>query len=968
MESSKFTKNIVKALESLGGEALLPEIYKEFEKICNETGLDLKKYDDYNGVKNWKASIRRRLQQHSSSSGSYVNSNPDLFVGPSSVKKGLWALKDNKKSVYVIAYYLSKYLDYNGEKNHSYRSLGFSTRKEAAQVIAHRFNEKESNVKNFEDVFDPIHDNHRKGWYQKPLPKQSKRIVELFEKFSKKQLEDYVKKLLNNEEEMTKKIKNKGNEWKKASEKQENELYDFFLKLGFNEKYLGKRVHFQSPGFESEMLKEFNIKNAKPEIDVIAKNGNNLFICHCSGNKTMKNLLQRQKELPFIHSRIVEYLKNPLISDHEKWKVDEKTNVILIFDVKGNEVGTGEKIRENMKKYPNLYGENAELWDTEFRNYYLNELKIDKDIARNWLMYVCGVSETEEKAEFEAVKVNYGLGVNTKDSYLFTADVESFYRHAFVQQRRPYKHSADYYQRLLKVKRMDDIGEYLNSGKAYFPNNIVVNIENPDDAITFIPQKINVYDEKTKREKTIDHPSYGTIRFNKRCCAHVIDGQHRLFSYLKTNKNIRENAKIVVNALQVSTNEEHEFFVKINDEQKAIDQELIWDLKGEMYKDASDGKISRTWKKINVFDEDSYFYHLIKYPSFKAPVVKGKVRTQYLSLGGLCRVTQDKFKSIYGNPNTAWGKNFFYFENLPDKRSEQTKRLALIISDFFGRLYENLDPDFQKKYLHDGGKQKIQAGVHFVLLDVCRFTIKHFKVNKSNFGKSKEINEFFDILSKCIKRLGLKNLTGQGQYTDYLKDLVAQLRSYEKLKDFAKPEIDLEVDDKFREEYIEKQFEIKMNTLLQNIFAKMFGNDYIEQKKTFNLYKQEQWMKAKNRNEGIEDIDMQFQFDFSASRIAFFKSKFDVQLEECILEIFDGPFVNLKDFNTAMQTLWDYNINCKHPSGLKKESKKYNFKSPDAYLKAKYSNKVLIEYKKLAEKVLTVFDNIAEKEGFTYDQ
>lgn len=967
MESSKFTDNIIKALENLGGEGLLPEIYKEFERICIDTNLDLKKYNNYKGVNNWKASVRRRLQQHSSSSGSYVNSNPDLFVGPSSIKKGLWSLKDNKNSVYVIAYYLSKYLDFEGEKNYSYKSLGFSSRKEAAQVIAKKFNEKESNVKNFEDVFDPIHDNHRKGWYQKPLPKSSQRIVELFGKFTKKELEDYVKKLLNNEEQMTKEIKKKGNEWKKASEKQENDLYDFFKKLGFKQELIGKRVHFQSIGFESDMLSQYNVRNAKPEIDVIAKNGNNLFICHCSGNKSMKNLNQRMKELPFIHARIVEYLKNPLISDHEKWKIDNDTNVILIFDVKGNEVGTGEELRLKLKKFPNLYGEYAELWDTEFRNYYLNELKLDKDIARNWLMYVCGISETNEKAEFEAIKVNYGLGPNIKNSYLFTADVESFYRHAFVQQRRPYKHTADYYQRLLKVNRMDDIGKYLNSGSAYFPNNIVVNIENPDDSITFTPQKITVYNEETKENVEIDHPSFGTIKFNKRCCAHVIDGQHRLFSYLKAKQNIRENAKVVVNALQVSTNEEHEFFVKINDEQKAIDQELIWDLKGEMYKDQNDGKISRTWKKINCFDENSYFYHLIKYPSFKAPVVKGKIRTQYLSLGGLCRVTQDKFKSIYGNINTPWGKNYFYFENDADKREEQVKRLASIISDFFGRLYEKLDPEYQKKYLHDGGRQKIQAGVHFVLLDVCRYTIRYFKVNKLKFGESKEINEFFEILARCIKSLGLRNLTGQGQYTDYLKDLVAQLRTYEKLKDFAKPDIDLEVDDKFREEYIEKQFEIKMNTVLQNVFSKSYGVDYIEHKKTFDLYKNEDWSKAKKRNNNIEDIDMQYQFDFSQSRIAFFKSKLDIHFEECILEIFDGPFVNLNDFNTAMQTLWKYNIDCKHPSSLVKEAKSRNFKSVEAYLKAKYSNKVLVEYKKLAEKVLAVFDNIANREGFSFN-
>ena len=173
MESSKFTDNIVKALEKLGGEALAPEIYSEFKRICDKQGEDLSTYNKYNGVENWKSSIRRRLQQHSSTSGSFNDKNPDLFVGPSSVKRGLWRLKDNKSSAYVVAYYLSKFLDYKGEKNYSYKSLGFRSRKDAAKTIAKKFNEKESNIKNFEDVFDPIHDNHRKGWYQNPLPKKS---------------------------------------------------------------------------------------------------------------------------------------------------------------------------------------------------------------------------------------------------------------------------------------------------------------------------------------------------------------------------------------------------------------------------------------------------------------------------------------------------------------------------------------------------------------------------------------------------------------------------------------------------------------------------------------------------------------------------------------------------------------------------------------------------------------------------
>ncbi len=963
MDSTNFTKNIVKALENLGGEALLHEIYDEFKRICDEQGENLSEFNKYNGIDNWKSSIRRRLQQHSSTSSQYIKNKPDLFVGPSKIKKGLWALKDNKNSVYVIAYYLSKFLDYNGEKNHSYKSLGFTSRKEASQIIAKKFNEKESNVKNFEDVFDPIHDNHRKGWHQKPLPKKSKRIVELFGNFSKDQLQEYVSALLNNEKQMIKKIENKpkGNPDKVRSNKQEDELYNFFEKLGFDKNLLGKRVHFQSVG-------------GKGEIDVIAKNGNTIFICHCSQNKIMKNLEERMEKLPFIHGKIVSYLKKPNMQAHEKWKIDDKTNVIMIFDVKGNEVGTGEKIRSRMASDPNTF-KNAHLWDTEFRNYYLKELKLDKEIARNWLMYVSGVKETNEQAEFEAIKVNYGLGDSVPDSYLFTADVESFYRHAYVQQRRPYHQSADYYQRLLKPKRMKDIGEYIDGGSAYFPNNIIVNIEHPENAIEFIPSK--------------DNPNFGVIKFKRRCCAHVIDGQHRLFSYLKSKK-FKDSAKVVINALTVEPSQEHEFFVKINDEQQGVDQELIWDLKGEMYKNAADGKISNTWKKINQSYEDGYFHQMIKMPSFRAMTKRGQTRRkQYLSLGGLCRVTQDKFVGIYGNKTRYNKNNYFYFDPTDKKDIDKgPEKLASIITDFFNRLYKVLPENYQKKFLHDGGKQKIKAGIHYVMLDICRFAIEEFKVNTNKFPSSFKVEGFFKELKDSIVFLGEKDLQGQGQYQDYLKDLVHQIRLNFKYKDFAKPDIVLDVDDTFREEYIESKFEGRLNTILLNLFSQRYGDDYIEKELSREFYSNakqirnanagkpssdDTWEIAKTRNGGNLNIDMQFHFHFGASFPAFFdKSKLVDEFEDIILKIHGGPFVSMKEFKQSIQKLWDYNKDVKHKeSRLLGELNKLKAKDPkitiDKVLLKKYDNKTLLEYKRLAEKVLSVFDGIAEKEGFLWD-
>ena len=935
----KWTNNVVKALENLGGQGTLEDIYKEFEAITKSLNQDFSDFKNYKGTPNWKATVRRELQQNASNEISY---NPklyqDLFF---KLRKGVWGLKDNKTMVKIVCYYLSKYLDYNGQKNYSYTTLGFKNRTDAIKSISIEFNEKENNVKNFEDQFDPINDNRRKGWYQKPLSGSFKNVVNLYSKFSKDDLEVLVKKLLNQEKIMVKKVKKAepGNPYKTASSQQEDALYSFFKKLGFDESFLGKRIHFQSGSH-------------KGEIDVIAKNGNNIFICHCSQNKSMRNLMNRMKNLPYIHGQIVSYLKKPLIKDHKKWTIDKKTNVIMIFDVKGNEVGTGEKIRQKMANDPQTF-KNAYLWDTEFRNYYLNELKLDKNIARNWLMYVCGVTDVEEHAEFQAIKVDYGLGNNVADSYLFTADVSSFYRHAYVQQRRPYYQSADYYQRLLKPIRMKQIGKYINRGNVYFPNNIVVNIENPKESFNFLPSKEN--------------PNFGTIKFKKRCCAHVIDGQHRLFSYLKSDHV--ENAKVLVNALTVSSSKEHEFFVKINDEQQGVDQELIWDLKGEMYKDDFEGKISNTWKTINKFDENSYFFEAIKMPSFRAPNRRGqKRRTQYLSLGGLCRVTKDKFAEIYKNPIRFGRSNHFHFNQTDkDGDKEHPKKLAAIISDFFNRLYKELPEEYKKNFLHDGGKQKIKAGIHYVMIDTCRFAINFFEVNRNNFTNTKRVDEFFKILAKSITILGPQDLQGQGQYQDYLKDLVQQIRLNDDFKDFAKPEIDLDIDDSFRYDYIESQFEPKMNTILLNLFTKDFGNDYIEEGKTKSLYSKEAWEKAVFHNGGNEDLKLQSHFAFGSSKAAFFKKGYDKELEDCILETFDGPFVSLREFNNDITELWDYNINMKHKTDeIISESTKLKI-SVKALRNKKYNNKVLLDYKSKAEKILKVFDNIAESEGFLFE-
>ena len=73
-----------------------------------------------------------------------------------------------------MRFYFSQFLDYNNQRNFSYKNLGFSTRKDAIDAVSETFNVLPSNVSNFEDCFDSVNDNHRKGWYQNQFLKYFK--------------------------------------------------------------------------------------------------------------------------------------------------------------------------------------------------------------------------------------------------------------------------------------------------------------------------------------------------------------------------------------------------------------------------------------------------------------------------------------------------------------------------------------------------------------------------------------------------------------------------------------------------------------------------------------------------------------------------------------------------------------------------------------------------------------------------
>ena len=101
-------------------------------------------------------------------------------------------MKENHSLALIIAYYLSKF------DRRAYESLGISKSTEAHKEIGGILGVNPNSVKNMRDEFDPLHDNDRVGWYQRPLRPSRLKVVESFQHLTEEELRDIVIEIMKN--------------------------------------------------------------------------------------------------------------------------------------------------------------------------------------------------------------------------------------------------------------------------------------------------------------------------------------------------------------------------------------------------------------------------------------------------------------------------------------------------------------------------------------------------------------------------------------------------------------------------------------------------------------------------------------------------------------------------------------------------------------------------------------------------
>lgn len=115
-------------------------------------------------------------------------------------------------------------------------------------------------------------------------------------------------------------------------------------------------------------------------------------------------------------------------------------------------------------------------------------------------------------------------------------------------------------QRILREKRLKEIGEFLSSKESLVPNSIVISLK----------------DAEFRKERTVAGISHGTLIIPKvQGSAWIVDGQHRLFAFTKTTRNL----DLIVTAFRsLPLKKQAEIFITINRTQQKVNSSLVYDM------------------------------------------------------------------------------------------------------------------------------------------------------------------------------------------------------------------------------------------------------------------------------------------------------------------------------------------------------------------------------------------------------
>ena len=359
---------------------------------------------------------------------------------------------------------------------------------------------------------------------------------------------------------------------------------------------------------------------------------------------------------------------------------------------------------------------------------------------------------------------------------------------------------------MINKKRIESIAQYINDDNI-LPNNIIISI----NKVKFHP--------KNSKYNPIEFPalnmSYGILEFpNDYKSCWIIDGQHRLYAFMKTNKEKYFN--MPVTAFENLSNEEQcKFFLDINKNQKPVPSDLVWDLNGDMLDTQTDGIISRTVKKLN---NSGPLYHMIYYPSLG-------VKTALLKISGICiSIKRSKLAETNTISKTA--------NPLYHKDSDKTETaLSNALIDYFDLIKLEFEENWKLEdkgfILTDGG---MSVFIYLFEKILQRITLKGKSPTKEEYKKYilplKKLFESDYSSKEELKKLRGRT-SGEGPKHDLLIEFII----------FIKNEINDQLfggDIEIIDENSFSELESNLKELINTVLLKNIGDNWFEDLKSMD--------------------------------------------------------------------------------------------------------------------------------------
>tara|TARA_A100001035_G_scaffold204530_1_gene164670 strand:+ start:976 stop:3585 length:2610 start_codon:yes stop_codon:yes gene_type:complete len=653
----------------------------------------------------------------------------------------------------------------------------------------------------------------------------------------------------------------------------ELEMWRWLTKLGPQiVNHPGYQLRMDLSGYSSldeEVLRPY--QNSK-QTDVFATFNDHVFVVECKSSITNKNFSSLNEQICLLRDLI----KHKDKRIHKLF--GERAIPVHILAIKGFEISQEQKaeelkhvdgnliiLTEKEREYIDIILENSS--SPEFAlNQFLGFFRTGKSDFNKWTYNKKKKTWGRKPFKVASFSSNSGTG---KKSNVFTFSIEprdmlkiSTVSHQKAKNIFEFERSSKkFYQRLLTGKRLQEIGEHLENEKTPFPNNILVSHRGKN--LRFEPDEIDDSQNSGRRPgKLVFNGCPGTF--------HVIDGQHRLFGYMAVDDKeggLRDSHRLIVTVFDgLSIDQEAEIFIEVNEKSQAVASDLMMEID---YATESESKSNLCNGVIfNLRDnKNSVLYDRIAPAEEKRkkglqpwdlkPTDMKNVLMDFRTIGN-----KEKYKHgiFYENDYNTSAKNL----------SEHLNSLFKVIQTECGYWHNNIPSRHKDKdwYTEDMGKspkgflQNIITKGILKLFD--RVTIWSFRKDNEqtiealtsncveviteickgfNALSEKEKYKYFDVRSQygqgtqAIDRvcsMFLVNFLNRDKYSSLITDVDIEntsnddrpsKREYEEaMEKISKLEkhIDSLSNEGERARILEGEFRSKIN----NIFRKMFGEDY----------------------------------------------------------------------------------------------------------------------------------------------